>query len=82
MWFLFRRRQGDNFWEKEHPLLANAPEKHCTFAVDDVEEEPTIYQKSDAPPADMEKQQALKNIRGRRKIFIEKDCARSFHCED
>ena len=56
--------------------MANAPEKRFTYDVGDVEEEPTMFQKSGVQPADMAKHLELKLILGGLKIFAEKEFAK------
>lgn len=56
--------------------MANAPEKRFTHDVVDVEEEPTMFQKSGVQPADMAKHPELKLILGELKIFAEKEFAK------
>jgi ferredoxin-fold anticodon binding domain-containing protein len=48
-------------------------EKHFIYAVEDVEEELIMFQKSDVQPAGMEKHPKLKLILGELKIFTEKE---------
>lgn len=57
--------------------MANGLEKHFIFVVEDVEEDLITFQKSGAPPADMEKHLRLKAILGERKIFTEKESAKN-----
>jgi len=58
--------------------LASAPEKRFTYVVEDVEEELITFQKSDVPPADMERHRRLKLILGELKLFTEKELVKFF----
>lgn len=55
-------------WEKAHHQWVNGLEKKYIYDVDDVEEEPTTFQKNDAQLVDTAKAQKLDVTRGKQKI--------------
>ena len=57
--------------------MENAPEKHFTYVVDVVEEEPTTFLKSDVPHAATELQPPLGDILGKLKTLIERESAKT-----
>jgi len=50
--------------------------KRFTYAVDGVEEEHTMFQRSDVRHVAMEKQPPLGNIHGELRMFVEKESAK------
>jgi hypothetical protein len=55
-------------WEKAHHQWVNELEKQYIYDVDDVEEEPTTFQKNDAQLVDTVKAQKLDVTHGKQKI--------------
>lgn len=56
--------------------MANVLGKRFTYAVDGVEEEHTMFQRSDVRHVAMEKQPPLGNIHGELRMFVEKESAK------